>query len=59
MSVLPAGGIGEVTLAEDDAVERLVELDVDHHSAFRALHLHLAHLGHVHHDGRPVHCLSH
>ena len=49
MSHLPARRIGEVSLAEDDAVERNVKFDIDRHAALGALYVHLGDLWHVEH----------
>ena len=46
---LPARRVWEVSLAEDDTLERNVELDVDLHAVFGALYFHFGDLRHVHH----------
>lgn len=47
---LPAIGVVEVSLAEDDAVERCAEFNVDHHTGFGALDIHAADCWHHHGD---------
>lgn len=58
MTVLPASRVGEVSFTENDAIKRQIKFDVDAHAILRALHLHFADLGHVHHKGGAPHSLK-